>query len=576
MSAKDYLKSPAVIFIIYLVVSFLFIMLFQFLFPTEDSPLAVYAFIWRCTQGLADFLSLLPALILAGLLIPFGLLYYYDDNFSVYSARFLDLMKRPIVTALSAALLYVCSVFLFIPLTQQSLKTMRSQARLFTEAKEKIQIHIAQLEWSKALPFITICSRIWPDNPDINALLETVNIIDEKSVRPAPPFLRSVPYISPQFPVGQQPVTAAQALTMAQAALDEERYYDAHWLATLALRLAPDKSTEHPQAAALAARAWQAIGVVPKPEDYAFYNMKRDGYEACLAENWVKAHSILSQLIRHIPDDTEVNHFLAITLNEIQTHALFVDELEGMKVQTLMHPLFSVPDTESGGRFIIRMNRLSINNEYAYGWNTAVMALDSAGRVRFEAQATYSKIIPLLTGDKPHIRLILQALDRYNADSRWDPVFSPAEFAQGDLTFAMGYDDFLALARLSTSTVDQLSIPELLAAVRKYSPFGYLKPVFYAELLYRFIEAMLFMPITILILVMGWRYRARRRPYAFIIVFALIAPVIFTVLLSCYRGILNTTVIAVLVSLGFPLSAVLFTAADIVLFICSLVMLAKS
>lgn len=577
MSSRDYIKSPLGLFIIYLAVSFLLIVLFQFVFPADEAPLRIYFFIWRCNNGLEDFLYLLPALILSGILIPFGLL-YYDDSFSLYSPRFLNLMKGPIVTAIAAALLYVCSVFLFVPLSQQAAAAMRFQARLFTEARERVLIHAVRLEWAQAIPFINTCERIWPNNPDINSILETVDIRDE-SITSVLSSRRTVPYSSPEAPPANNydgPATAGGAISMAREALEEERYYDAHWLATLALRLAQSKSQEQAQAASLADAAWQAIGIVPELESHDLYNRKRDGYDAFLAENWIKAYYIFDWFIEHSLNDSEIDNFFAITLNEIQNCAFFVDELEQLKMQIFNNLLLSIPDTSSGSRIILRMEELSIQNGYSSGRNVEIIVLDSTNTVRLEVKADYSKVVPVLINNQPQTRFILQALGRYDEELRWDPVFSPSEFAAGYLTFDITYNDFLALTKLSTSTVDQLSVLELFTAARQYSSFGYLKPIFYAELLYRFVEAMFFMPLTIIILAMGWRYRAKNYTRFFIIVFCLIAPVIFMILLSCYRSILNILIIGAIVSFGFPLSAVLFIAGDIMLFIGSLLVLAKS
>ena len=559
------MKSPKAIFILYMSVSFVIIMLLQFIFPSEEAPLPLYYFVWRFNNGLKDFLYMLPSLILSGILIPFGLL-YYDESFSSYSPNFLKLMRGPIIIAIASSLLYVCSVFLFTPLSQRYSKTMRSQAKLFTLAKEKMQINIALFQLSDADPFINACMSIWAKNPEIISMLETLNIIDEQATSKREVYLTPTdePIINRAY------ANAQQTLDMAREAFREKRYYDAHWLSTLASRLSQNNS-QRAEAVSLAQEAWNEIGDLKETENFQLYYLKRDAYDAFLAENWVKAFYALKKITAHVTEDSEINNFLAITINEMKNIAFFVDELEQIKPISFDNALFSLP--YMGGRIVIRIKELSIHKGHSLGRNIEIVVLDNDGELLYQALAPYTKVIPMVEDNKT--RFILQALDRNNESSVWETIFSPSDFSASYLTVDIDYEDFLALAKLSSSGVDELYVSELFRAAHNYGSFGYLKSVFYSELLYRFIEAMLFMPITIIVLCIGWHYRARGSTHIFVIVFCFIAPFIFTVLLSCYRSILGSLVTSSVIFFGFPLSVFLFIVADIALFISSLILLAR-
>jgi len=81
---------------------------------------------------------------------------------------------------------------------------------------------------------------------------ETQNRLEEQRRFDAPLFDAPPP---PGLP-GQRPMNVTDALALAQAALTEERFFDAHWLATMASRLASPNSPEDAAARRLSSLAW--------------------------------------------------------------------------------------------------------------------------------------------------------------------------------------------------------------------------------------------------------------------------------------------------------------------------------
>jgi hypothetical protein len=549
------------------------VVVFRFVLLTEPVPLPRYFFQWRLIQGTLAFLHLFPAIAMAALVIPFGIL-YYDDSFPGFSPRFLELMKAPIITALVASLLYALSMFLFIPLAEEAVTTMRSHGRIFTLSKEKIITYFSQEDWSEALPFITLCNRIWPGEPELKELLANVDSYElflKDDEETAPP----VQTIVPRFSITEAtPVTAAEALAMARESLQKNYYYDAHWQASLAERIARPGSTEHSEATQLRLSAWDSIQIIPV-QDYEYYHLKRDGYDALLAGEWVKAYYIFNELTQKAIVDPEIDGFFGQVLQELTQSAFFMDEMDwiGGDLFSVSVPTFSLPDTDNGGRFIITMEELSARSGYSFGRQAQIASFDSDNNLVYQVEAPYIKVMPAQVDGKPRIIMVLQALGHHGRDNIWSPVWTPDNLAT-HITFAIDYDTFLFLAKLSIGSTDNLSLNELFTAARQYGAFGYLSSVFYTEALYRIIESLLFMPAVIFLLVFGWCYRAKHGISIIFFAILLVAlPAVFYAILLIYRNILMALAIATVVSLGFWLSALIFMLLFAILFILSLIAL---
>jgi hypothetical protein len=80
--------------------------------------------------------------------------------------------------------------------------------------------------------------------------------------------------------------------------------------------------------------------------------------------------------------------------------------------------------------------------------------------------------------------------------------------------------------------------------------------------------------MMILSIIIGWRFRAKKRPRYLFIPMLPILPLVFNGLTLLYRNLLNTLGIWAVVSLGFSLALTVFIIGIAVFFILSLIFLA--
>ena len=580
--------SPMGIFFIYILASGLVIMAFRFIFPGEEVPLAYFSGSWRLIKGLLDYLNLFPALALSSLVIPFGFIISPQDRNVPFSLKFFQTLKMPIITAIVASAVYGLIFSLVLPLAQDFETNLLSQGNLYNLALERAKENAEEGEWEEALQLVAICEKIWPLGPDHSRLKIEAEIRTEEE-RLAP-LVNSGSLIDSQTGLpGNQPLNVTEALTMAEAALQEERYYDAHWLATLAGRLARPDSIEVTTAARLAGRAWSGVtSLAPnirETQEYLTYRLKREGYEALIGEEWIRSYYIFLDLLAISPKDPDVAKYFALSEEGVKQAAFFIDEIELSLGKILTGAVFSLPYRT--GRLVMRVSSLSTSQDTAYGIGAEILTFDNEGRLQWGLEAPYVKILPLALDSGNSLSIQLRALDRTDRTKRWESgitsfdqsSFGQSSFAenapnQTGLVLPLSWDTFLLLSNVRRG-LSGLSSADLRRAGENLPECGYLPQVFQAELLQRFAKPLFLLPFCIFAIALGWQYRAHKRPRYITIPMLGILPLVFNGAVQFSRSCLNDLGILAVSSLGFTTAAIVFGSGIVLLLILSLIYLAS-
>jgi hypothetical protein len=589
--------SPPGIFVIYIAASCLVILGFRFIYPGETAPIPFFSRSWRMLRGLLDFIALFPALAMSALVIPFGRAALFEEEYTRFSPKFFQTITGPVMTAISAAVIYGLLFFLALPLLQDREANIRSQGSLYRLAREQARIRGGEGEWPEASRFIAICERIWPNSPEMENLKNQAIMymegrhFEEEEERAAVRAEMAgdsrntgLSAISGQ----PQPVNVTEALTLGETAFEEERYFEAHWLATLGGRLAKPGSLEAGNAAGLAGRAWNRIqSLAPGAREsrlYSIFRLKQSGYEALVSGDHMRAYYVFQELLDLSPDDPDAANFFAKSKEGLQEAAFFLDELE--MGEMLNGAVFSLPVEQvrdGPGRAILRFTSLSTFADYSFGLGFEYMNVNGESRPVSRLEAPYTKILPLRVDSRPQTVILMRALDRYDKKRRWEPSWSadpalppsPEQAAAGDaqILLDISYEDFLLLSRIRRG-LDNLQMGELFSTARNLGSSGYLPQVFEAEMLFRLSVPLFFLPMAILAIIAGWRFRAKKRPrYLFIPMLPLL-PLVFNSLVHLYRNTLNTLGIWLVLSLGFSTALFFVIVALALFFIISLILLA--
>jgi hypothetical protein len=584
---KELFLSFGALFILYLFFSSLALLAFHYFFPGEAPPLPCFARSWNLIQGVFSLLSLLPALIMSALVFPFGLYPENEPEVTRFSPRFFQRLKGPVVASLCASLVYGLLFFVVQPMVQNFRADLKSQGLFFRLAHGRAREHADRGAWQQAAIFIDLCERIWPENPETGELRREAKVqlaeIEGREQMELAEALAEKDYwdsVLSGIPNQRKPVSAAEALSMAETAWREERFYDAHWLATLAEDLARPGSPELREAPRVAALAWNSMAsLAPNARDrelYSLYRLKQSGYEAMLAGDWIRAYYIFLELGELSPGDPDVMNFLARSGREARKTAFFIDEIDMRVGESLAGAVFSLPvaSPQGEGRGVLRFAALSVFDDYAYGFEAEFISFDPENRILSHFTAPYVKMLPFNLNSQRRTLMLMQVLDRHSRDNHWEPAWIVPAAGDNQITLEIDYDTFHLLAQ-ARGGMDDLSLGQIFNSAKSLEAYGYIPQVFQSEIIYRLSEPLFLLPMAILAIILGWRFRTLKRPRYAMVPMLFVLPLVFNGVVYFYRYILNILGIWTVLSLGFSSALLIYTAGAGILFVLSLVLLAS-
>ncbi|MCL2196974.1 MAG: hypothetical protein FWB77_05105 [Treponema sp.] len=582
------LRTPPFLFIFYTAAAVLFVLIFRFIFPGVESPLPIYSRNWRLLQGLLEVFNLFPAIALSALVIPFGLA-SYEEHYQSFSDMFFKRLISSVITAICAVVIFCVIFFLALPMAKNYKDNLSYSADLYKLAKFNVQKNINDKDWVGASQFIAICDRIWYRSPELNSFRDEIAInldayvsgeSEEKYL--AREALSREWRDSDIVPLSedQSPLNASQAIVMSRIAFDEMRYFDAHWLATLGTRLAVRGSAEAANAARLASEAWNIIASqAPNAIErrmHELYNLKLSGYQAMESGDWIRAFYIFQELLSYTPDDPDAKNFIVVSERNAKETAFFIDEMELSLGEILNGAIFSLPSGIGGGlpgRAVMRFGSLTSSADIAYGIGFEYIEFDQFMNPKISVASRYAKLAPIIIGEKHKVLVLTHALDRENKDNSYEGEWHLGSSVTGAIFLDISYEDFLLISSVRHGLTN-LKMNELFNASKKLDNVGYVYQIFQAEILNRLGSALFFLPMAIIVIVVGWRYRAQAKPRYLFVFLLPILPIVFHGFVHLYRSISNTMGIWLVLSLGFSAALTVYIITLAVALFASLIILA--
>jgi hypothetical protein len=579
--------SPLFVFVVYVIAASALIMIFRYILPSEISPLPVFSQRWRLIRAIIEIISLFPALAFSGLIVPFGM--PSDDDFFEGEETPQNLFRRfqtPIVTAIVAAALYALMFFLILPLAQNSEKNMRFQGELYKLAKNRAEHHRKDHEWIQASQFIGICDNIWKNSPELDTLRADIKInIDKIELSERRQAEKPNSASISALPGQKEPVDAGEAIFLGETAFNKGEFLDAHWLATLAGRIARPGSPEVAKAAALASKAWNQIEVLQtsagEERAHALYLLKKSGYEAFVSGDYIRAYYIFREHAAKSPNDPDTKRLLEASIKGTKEIAFFMDEIEVTLGDTQINTILSLPLVENNmpGRSVIRIAHLSTTPDVAYGIRLEYMAFDAQSRPLFSLSAPNVKILPITIEGKPQIHILMRALDRNSSAEHTEPVWlirnaNSRHPDDAQIILDMSYETFLEVVKLQQG-LPNLRINELYTAAVMADKAGYIPQVYEAEIFNRFGSCLFFLPMAIVAITMGWYFRARRQPRYLFVPLLPVFPIVFNGMVFLYRKTLSVIGTSLILTIGFSRAFALLIVFLSLSFFVSLIVLVK-
>jgi hypothetical protein len=577
-------KSPVVIAVLYSVCAFLLIVVFRLIYPdipNEKELLKIFLFKAKLSKGVLNFIELFPAIFMSALVIPFAIKPVDESGGVRFSKTFLDMMSTRIISCIAASIIFGILVLCAQPLLNNYQTQIQAESKLYNASRIKAAEYAEKKDWVNAGHFIMLCDRIWKDNPALTELhFDVDNGIENYRYSRAMPAEERKTAVSGS--AGQkQPVSAEEAIVLAREALNEEHYYDANWFSHLAQRLAREGSIEYAQATRLSALSWNAIASLApslqEEKQFTLYRRKRDGYEALVNNDWIRAYYIFKALLPLSPGDPDVEKYFTMSEAGLKSIAFFLDEMDLAVGNIQNDVLFSLPHNEisAGGRVVMRIGSLTSFKDAAFGRDLEIIAFDAAKQPVFSVTAALIKIMPVEVAGVWRTMILMRAVDRHDEAIVQEPewlIMEAGIYAGTQLFLNLSYEDFL-LAVAANSTRG-FFLNDLWTGAAILGSMGYIPQIFYTDIIRALYTPLLFLPLGIFALIIGWKYRSKRKvPYALPPMF-FVLPVVFQTIVVLIGRIFNLISTWTVLSFGFTQAIVICLSSAAALFLLTLFLLA--
>lgn len=568
-------SAPPVCFI-YSFAAFIVVVLFRFVYPDFEETerlLDVFWFKARFARGISTYIDMFPAIFMSSLVLPFALKIYTKTAEKRFSVMFFESLKLNLLCCVAGTVVYTLLFLIAGPVLRNYQMKIQDESRLYHVSRDKASAFASEEKWIEALGFIIICKKIWPENQSLDVMYEKIIAGVEKLRYGHKPLTKNNTGLSQ----GGAPLNVNDALLLAGKALNEERYYDAHWFANIAERLARTGSTEAAQAMRTASLAWNAISRLEPVHDekilFPIYKRKRDGYEALLSGELLRAYYIFNSLIKEAPADPDIKKYLALSEQELRSIAFFLDEMNKLSNGNVKDGMvFSVPGGDNTARVVIRIDALTMFEDAAFGRGLEAIGFSEFNEPVFRVYSEVVKILPIMINGEWLTILLLRAVDREDPDIKLEPVWTAGNEG-ARILLNIPFEE-LTLAADARQSMSGFFLRDLWTAADTLGRDGYVAQVFSAQIIRILAEPFFFLALSVFVLTIGWKYRAKFRARYSLYPMMIVLPLVFYLLCVLLRKIFDSIAVWSVISLGMGTSIFVIFSAAIIIFTIILFLLA--
>ncbi len=565
-------KVLITLLLVYILAFGFFVLLSVFpLSPFSFQPskvLEVFKRNWVLNNSIILFIENLVPIHCAAILLVYSMIVHPSPETTkkTFSAKlFHQIVSSTLVLFLVFTLIYTILAEIFLPAKYIAQDDLEYRTQIAKEFYKNAEDALKENNLTAARQNINLYLDIDPKRQSALGILDTIN---KKTVAPGDSE-KSEAGISKEQ---NQPLnmTAEQLIAQAETYMKAEDYFSAHYYASRAFQIDGTRV----DAKRMASQAWEKIAQFkPDEKDTAkrtLFQTKRDGYDAFMQNDFIKAYYIFNELSKQTVKDPDVQEFLMKSLEEMNKISFFSDEA----IQTSHLPgrknIIFINAHGKNKKEFIHFDKLISVQEGIYVFGIEGIAFGPSWEVMYHFQAPYGKIMKeqiISTGNKTKedaYYLNMQCLDREKENVRYYPVYLKMNTngeSSNIIRIKPSAETLLNLSYVQKS-LKQISITSLWRTGEILEDLGFRKEPFLYEIIARLLKPFSFLVLSILATAIGWRLRStyeKRRPLLAIVFLPAIPFIIFI--------ISQSYVYANQVIFGFLIFAVGFIIAQVAFFV---------
>lgn len=551
-------KLIVTVSVLYLFAMGCFVLFSVITFPVGE-VLSSFMTSWVGNHALILFLEILVPVQCTAMILAYSL-FIEPDDVSDAPANHLG---KLVLALLILTVLYSVAEEGLLPMLYRNEEDFQYRSDLGSEFLAEAEAALDEQDYRKAREMLDLYLSVDPANQSVRDTLNTVE--GELLVRQRD--------VDEQEERVQEELRREDALSLirrAEAYLEEADYYSAHYYATLARKLDPNRK----EAQRIAAKAWQEISDMQPSqeamEEAAFHARKRNGYTALMQGDAIRAYYIYRELFEDHPLDPDVQRYFARSREAVRQISFFHDEAEQILVLPGRRNITFVNTLGQESVELVFFEKLVTVAEGSFVRNIEALAIDADGQVLYHFTAPYGKFV----GDHVNMRCI----DRTDEAAAYLPTYhtgSRPEELRYLIAVRPSVSDIEDYA-IGQQQTHQASIARLWRMARIMGSYGMRPEPIQGALLFRAVRPFTFMILSIFAVGVGWRLRSRygRRPPIPTLLLVPLLPFVLHLVTVAY-GYWNQVLFGfLLLSAGFVVSALLFLFFQSVFLVLALFFLA--
>ena len=537
-------------FLLGLIASFAYV----FFMPIKETVLPVYLFLWKIRESILLFIFYFPFIYTAALIFAYPIIFgkFGPAKMQRQSSAMIRFIQHFFIFSLAVLSFYVVLAEVVKPILMEYQSRSVYQALTHKEYTKLAKEAYDRNDYSQAGDHIGRALSIWPQSEEAMQLNEKIKIAKEKlSIDNTDSGLRKTLSVEDNISM-----TAEAALKRAERAALAFDFYTAHYYAKLAMQTFQDGNPLKIDAENLAVRAWaeveKGLASYKDAPSIALYKNKKAAYEALQRGDYIRAYYSFLQIDLSLrasnPDqkDPEVERLLNLSRIELEKNVFFTDELKNIPNFIMRGDISFTVGEHSHEYAVIKIHGIShgsssLRNEI-YLMNVLYTRLGISNAEKWSIIIPYAKLIEVVD-DEGKNRLMLQicSVDRYSEeDTVYPKVLSgelPKENAH-NILLPMTMADFILIEK-AVSGPSAMKISDLYYFSLIAEKYGLKKEAYLSEVLYRLTEPLLLLIVSLLVLILAWRFRVSpgRRLNKRLFLFSPLCPFLSYILMETLRYI---------------------------------------
>lgn len=573
-------------FLLGLVASFAYV----FFMPIKETVLPVSLFSWKIRESILLFIFYFPFIYTSALIFAYPIIFgkFGPAKMQRRSSAMIRFIQHFFIFSLAVLSFYVVLAEAVKPILMEYQSRSVYQALTHKEYTKLAKEAYDRNDYSQAGDHIDRALSIWPQSEDAMKLNEMIKIAGEKlSLDKTDSVLRK--NISEEDNISMTAEAALKRAEMAALAFD---FYTAHYYAKLAMQTFQDGNPLKIDAENLAVRAWaeveKGLASYKDAPSIALYKSKKAAYETLQRGDYIKAYysflQIDSSMRASNPDkkDPEVERFLNLSRVELEKNVFFTDELKNIPNFIMRGDISFTVGEHSHECAVIKIHGIShgsstLRNEI-YLMNVLYTRLGISNAEKWSIIIPYAKLIEVVD-DEGKNRLMLQicSVDRYSEEKNVYPKVLSGELPRENahnILLPMTMTDFILIEK-SISGPSAMKISDLYYFSLIAEKYGLKKEAYLSEVLYRLTEPLLLLIVSLLVLILAWRFRVSpgRRLNKRLFLFSPLCPFLSYILMETLRYIFKLQIAffvcltpryVSLIVFGLPVIALIFLIITLV------------